>query len=148
MLNQELLLWTFCVDRGFACEWLVGVVRPTEIFKKTHRKCNSCRWYYNGRPYYNASALMAFQSVSIGIKISSFLLESLLYYPSFHMTFCFAILLSLYIFRYLSYFVSFITGTAGTVLYWEEVYHQMACISCSQGSVSHIYMNIHGLCYI
>ena len=25
MLNQKLLLWTFCIDRGFACEWLVGV---------------------------------------------------------------------------------------------------------------------------
>ena len=25
MLNQKLLLWTFCTDRGFVCEWLVGV---------------------------------------------------------------------------------------------------------------------------
>ena len=25
MLNKKLLLWTFCIDRGFACEWLVGV---------------------------------------------------------------------------------------------------------------------------
>ena len=25
MLNQKLLLWPFCIDRGFACEWLVGV---------------------------------------------------------------------------------------------------------------------------
>ena len=25
MLNQKLLLWTFCIDCGFACEWLVGV---------------------------------------------------------------------------------------------------------------------------
>ena len=26
MLNQKLLLWTFCIDRSFACEWLVGVL--------------------------------------------------------------------------------------------------------------------------
>ena len=31
MLNQKLLLWTFCIDRGFACEWLVGVIKVTEI---------------------------------------------------------------------------------------------------------------------
>ena len=26
MLNQKLFLWTFFIDRGFACEWLVGVL--------------------------------------------------------------------------------------------------------------------------
>ena len=26
LLNQKLLLWTFRIDRGFACEWLVGVL--------------------------------------------------------------------------------------------------------------------------
>ena len=26
MLNRKLLLWTFCIDRGFACEWLIGVI--------------------------------------------------------------------------------------------------------------------------
>ena len=25
MLNQKLLLGTFCIDRGFACKWLAGV---------------------------------------------------------------------------------------------------------------------------
>ena len=29
MRNQKLLLWIFCIDRGFAREWLVGVYKST-----------------------------------------------------------------------------------------------------------------------
>ena len=36
MLNQRLLLWTFCIDRGFLCERLVDVLLVNRRYRHAY----------------------------------------------------------------------------------------------------------------